>query len=53
LESGTELVVIQALLGHSTIKTTTVYTHVRTDHIAKVASPFDCLPLPEEIGPQP
>jgi integrase/recombinase XerD len=53
LESGTELVVIQALLGHSTIKTTTVYTHVRTDHIAKVASPFDGLPLPEGIGLQP
>ncbi len=53
LESGTELVVIQALLGHSTIKTTTVYTHVRTDHIAKVASPFDGLPLPQGVGPQP
>ncbi len=44
LESGTELVVIQALLGHSSIKTTTCYTHVRTDHIAKVTSPFDFLP---------
>jgi len=44
LESGEELVVIQALLGHSTIKTTTTYTHVRTDHIAKVTSPFDFLP---------
>ena len=44
LESGTELVVIQALLGHSTIKTTTCYTHVRTDHIAKVTSPLDFLP---------
>jgi site-specific recombinase XerD len=44
LESGTELVVIQALLGHSTIKTTTTYTHVRTDHIARVTSPFDLLP---------
>jgi site-specific recombinase XerD len=46
LESGTELVVIQALLGHSTIKTTTTYTHVRTDHIARVTSPFDFLPPP-------
>ncbi len=44
LESGEELVVIQALLGHSSIKTTTTYTHVRTDHIAKVTSPFDFLP---------
>ena len=39
LESGTELVVIQALLGHSTVRTTTTYTHVRTDHIRKVTSP--------------
>ena len=51
LESGTELVVIQALLGHSTIRTTTKYTHVRTDHIATVTSPLDTLPLARE--PQP
>ena len=43
LESGTQLVVIQALLGHSTIRTTTTYTHVRTDHIATVTSPLDAL----------
>jgi integrase/recombinase XerD len=49
LESGTELVVIQALLGHSTIKTTTTYTHVRTDHIARVTSPFDFLPPPPRV----
>ena len=48
LESGTELVVIQALLGHSTIKTTSTYAHVRTDHIRKVTSPFDFLPPPAE-----
>ncbi len=45
LESGTELVVIQALLGHSTIRTTTTYTHISTDHIAKVTSPLDALSL--------
>jgi site-specific recombinase XerD len=44
LESGTQLVVIQALLGHSNIRTTTTYTHVRTDHIATVTSPLDTLP---------
>jgi site-specific recombinase XerD len=48
LESGTELVVIQALLGHSTIRTTTTYTHVRTDHIAKVTSPLDSIALASE-----
>jgi len=44
LESGTQLVVIQALLGHSSIRTTTIYTHVQTDHIATVTSPLDTLP---------
>jgi integrase/recombinase XerD len=44
LESGTQLVVIQALLGHASINTTTTYTHVRTDHIGRVTSPLDSLP---------
>ncbi len=44
LERGTELVVIQALLGHNMLKTTAGYTHVRTDHISQVTSPFDALP---------
>jgi site-specific recombinase XerD len=52
LESGTELVVIQALLGHGNLRTTTAYTHVRTDHIATVSSPLDTLPLAEpQVGP--
>lgn len=48
LENGTDLVVIQALLGHSTIKTTSTYTHVRTDHIARVQSPLDLLPAQQQ-----
>ncbi len=51
LESGTELVVIQQLLGHATIKTTSTYTHVRTDHIGRVTSPFDLLPAPVRSAP--
>ena len=44
LENNTDLATIQAMLGHSTIKTTTTYMHVRTDHISKVTSPLDRLP---------
>jgi integrase/recombinase XerD len=51
LENGTQLVVIQALLRHSTILTTTTYTHVRTDHIAQVTSPLETLPLAQEQQP--
>jgi integrase/recombinase XerD len=51
LENGTQLNVIQALLGHSSIRTTTTYTHVRTDHIATVASPLDTLPWAREQEP--
>jgi len=48
LENETELVVIQALLGHSSMGTTTTYTHVRTDHIRQVTSPFDFLQPPQK-----
>ena len=51
LENGTQLVVIQQLLGHATIKTTSAYTHVRTDHIGRVVSPFDLLPASVHSAP--
>jgi integrase/recombinase XerD len=41
LERGVALQVIQQLLGHSSIKTTTIYTHVSSAMIDKVISPFD------------
>lgn len=49
LDRGTDLVVIQALLGHASIKTTSVYTHVTVDRIQKTESPLDCLP-PLKLG---
>jgi site-specific recombinase XerD len=41
LEQGVSLQVIQQLLGHSSIKTTAIYTHVSSVMLDKVISPFD------------
>ena len=45
LEAGVPLQVIQHLLGHSRIDTTAIYTHVSTDLLRSVRSPFDT-PIP-------
>ena len=43
LEYGTDISLIQKLLGHSNIKTTLTYTHVTDKSLAKVKSPLDNL----------
>jgi integrase/recombinase XerD len=43
LESGTDLRFIQELLGHSSSKTTEIYTHVSQKSLQKIKSPFDDL----------
>jgi len=43
LENGTDLRYIQEILGHKSSKTTEIYTHVSTNSIKKIASPFDDL----------
>jgi integrase/recombinase XerD len=41
LESGTDLRYIQELLGHSSPKTTMIYTHVSNNSLKKIKNPFD------------
>jgi len=46
LERGTDIRVIQALLGHSKLEATARYTQVATGMISSVESPFDLLSQP-------
>jgi integrase/recombinase XerD len=43
LEAGVDLRYIQEILGHKSSKTTEIYTHVSTNSIQKIRSPYDDL----------
>lgn len=45
LEGGTDLRYIKELLGHQSLKTTLIYTHVSIKNIGNVQSPLDKLKL--------
>lgn len=45
LENGTDLRYIQSLLGHSSSKTTEIYTHITTKGFDQIISPLDHLDI--------
>ncbi len=45
LENGTDLRYIQSLLGHSSSKTTEIYTHITTKGFNKIENPLDKLEI--------
>ena len=49
LEAGINIRVIQRLLGHKSLRSTEIYTHVASNYVADTASPLDSLGLLGEI----
>ena len=45
LEADIDLLTIQGILGHASVSTTAIYTHVRRDRLRSVARVLDLLPL--------
>ncbi|MCF8255248.1 MAG: tyrosine-type recombinase/integrase, partial [Bacteroidia bacterium] len=41
MDNGTDTRIIQTLLGHASLKTTAIYTHVSTKDLQKIISPLD------------
>lgn len=45
VEAGTDINLIQRLLGHSSVKTTNIYLHISNNLISKIQSPFAAITI--------
>ena len=51
LENGIEITVVQTLLGHASLSTTSGYLHVRAERLAQIQSPLGLLALKSQLIP--
>ena len=51
LENGIEITVVQTLLGHASLNTTSGYLHVRAERLAQIQSPLGLLDLKSPLIP--
>ena len=51
LENGIEITVVQTLLGHASLHTTSGYLHVRAERLAQIQSPLGLLDLKSPLIP--
>jgi site-specific recombinase XerD len=52
LENGTDLTIVQRLLGHARLEHTAVYLHVRQERVQQTRSPLDLLQIKNPPPPQ-